>query len=70
MRRQRFQIVLLVLGAVLGYGYAFSQRAWHGHHRWDHCSQSHGRDFERGEHYDRGRTDEHSPAATPPKSEN
>ena len=51
MRRQRFQIVLLMLGVALGYGYAFTHRSWHGH-SWEHCSQSHGRDWGHEEHYD------------------
>jgi hypothetical protein len=52
MRRQRFQIALLVLGVVLGYGHAFTHRYWHwnGH---EYCTKHHGRDFGHGEHYNK-----------------
>ena len=70
MRRQRFQIALLVLGVVLGYGHAFTHRYWHwnGH---EYCTKHHGRDFGHGEHYDRGRpsAQDHPRPAEPNKPE-
>jgi hypothetical protein len=65
MRRERFQIMLLVLGALFGYGYAFTHRPWH-LHSYEHCSQTHGRDFGHGGHYDHDRP--HAP--DPEKPEN
>jgi hypothetical protein len=68
MRRQRFQIALLVLGVVLGYGHAFTHWHWHGG---GHCTKDHGRDFGHGEHYDRGRpsAQDHPRPAEPSKPE-